>query len=265
MNLYELYLEKLAARYQLPAAGKKIMWESGANMGKAVLGQAGARTAIKNQFASVGTQGPGTKANILKGNKSMASEFGSQAGGTIVDKSAIAKNAVMPKGKDRVALINRDMFGKKARNAETEARLKEVGDNYTDFGKQQLIDKYTKQQKQLRRQVIAHEAFHANAPKRLRSSETLAHAYGGWKGTKGNVFQKAQQALAHVKHYGRSRPERIGAQVINAVRSPVKTMGAAIGGAAQTIKKSFTKSNPMKNWGAKPAGLTGAITKITKV
>lgn len=56
-----------------------------------------------------------------------------------------------------------------------------------------------------RRQLLAHEAFHVKAPKGLRDSETLAHAYGGFKGTKGSLAAKGKAAIEQIAHYKASR------------------------------------------------------------
>lgn len=56
-----------------------------------------------------------------------------------------------------------------------------------------------------RRKLLAHEAFHVKAPRGVRNSETLAHAYGGFKGTKGSMLEKAKGALSELRHYKRSR------------------------------------------------------------
>lgn len=59
--------------------------------------------------------------------------------------------------------------------------------------------------KKMRREVIAHEAFHAKNP--LGASEILAHAYGGYRG--GGITGGAKSLL----HLGVSRPDRLAAEL----------------------------------------------------
>jgi len=52
-----------------------------------------------------------------------------------------------------------------------------------------------------RRATIAHEAFHARNPI-LGRSETLAHAYGGWRKTKGaSLGTKVKDAVSGIRKY----------------------------------------------------------------
>ena len=78
-----------------------------------------------------------------------------------------------------------------------------------------------------RRQLIAHEAFHAKAPRVIRDSETLAHIYGGVKGTKGGFRKKVKAGAQQYNHYSATRGRR-------AMRVPVAG-GAALGGTVGAV------------------------------
>ncbi len=84
-----------------------------------------------------------------------------------------------------------------------------------------------------RRNVLAHEAFHANVPI-LGQSEILTHAYGGSKSIKGK--RSLKKAIGQIKHLKETRPERLYSEL-----GGLAAVGSAAAAGVHSLKKKYKK------------------------
>lgn len=248
MNFYDLYtdaLEKVATRYRIPEGqeGKLFVRDRGQRVDVAAHRGSGITRRIQRVAADATRRLPRSNTaqlrGLLRNDRGQGStSIPSWAGGTVVRQKYLPKEQQSPRfPKGRVVLNNDELRRQSVGRRLNRMRARK--------GKKPVqVNRVT------RRQMLAHEAFHLNAPKGIRSSETLAHAYGGYKGTKGGVLSKARAALGQVAHYKASRG--------------LIPVGARIAAASMGLKDGSTRRRMRKLTDSSLRGSKSMTTKLVQ-
>jgi len=108
----------------------------------------------------------------------------------------------------------RTAFIKELERELSKGKRKAAGTIYkTKKGKKVMIDRSVRKDgPYVKRNILAHEAFHAKVPL-LGKSELLAHFYGGFKGKKGPISDKIREGLYVAGEAAKVLPGRVAGEI----------------------------------------------------